>query len=295
MPAVPAVPDVPRVPHVPPVPPVPEGFESLSEAITRLVEVFDDALGDDLSQPATLLLFNIDEGGVDLGIKQLPPGAHPLDGLLGFVVPDDAYAMGVVSHGWGSTDAHAGTDPARGTVRLRASKARDRRRVRTFMVVARDGSTVSGVRIDGEPLRWLDPPEGAVPDAIRRALGLATTPPGFPAAELSAARWLDDLLSLQPQPGRRWLTIEDVVATRPAPYLSWEDARWAVVRDEVRMPGVTATLAAWMDDGIFARTVVLAHPELGDLLGRVSLVVDSKALTEIRRTLADWGVQPMAA
>jgi hypothetical protein len=118
-------------------------------------------MGDDFSQPARLLMFEADDLGVTFGIKELAVGQHPLDELVGFTAPDQWAALGIVCHGWATQ--LLGTRP---------SLASDRVRVRSVHVVARDGTEVGGLRMSGGELELQDAVVGAVPDALRRCLGL---------------------------------------------------------------------------------------------------------------------------
>lgn len=180
-------------------------------AIPHLLEAVDLAMGDDFSQPARLLRFeDEDDRGVTLGIKELEPGQHPLDALLGFVAPDAWSALGTVCHGWASRNLDT-----------RPSRASDRVRVRSLHMVARDGLEIGGLRLEGGGLSLQELVVGTVPDALRRCLGLATPPPPGPPAGLYAT-W-EEL---------RWAVITGVdTVTDVTPTLAtWMDAgmfaRW---------------------------------------------------------------------
>jgi hypothetical protein len=242
---------------------------ALTTALPNLIVAFDDALGDDFSQPAKLLMFlDVDGKAFDLGVKELPAGMHPLEELLGFVAPEDCLAIGAIAHGWASRD-----------VTTRPSRAGDRVRMRAAHVVCRNGTEVGGFRRAGGELELQPATVGMVPDALRRTLGLATPAAEHPPTELSAAEWLDAIL-------------DDIAAADapPEPLRSWDEARWQVVTRERAVAGVSPTAAAWMDAGMFARWMVPTYPPTPDHLAAVRRVVDTRTYRRIRTVLRSWGV-----
>jgi hypothetical protein len=242
----------------------------LAEIITRVMTSLDEAMGDDFSSPAQLVHFARTDGRVDLGMKNLPAGQHPVDALLGFVAPEEWDAFGALAHGWASAPGAA-----------RPSRAPDRRRVRTFHVCARDGAEVGGLHLRGAVLdvRVGGDALGMIPDATRRCVGLPTPPPESPVAELTAAEWLADIADNR---GR--------LALPPEPYASWGDARWDVIARTRIVPGLTPMHAAWMDDGIFCRFVRSTYPPLHDGLARVRRHAAPPTVTEIMAVLRQWGL-----
>jgi len=248
---------------------VPAADARLATAIPNLLLALDESLGDDLSLPALLLMFEPNDGGLSFGTKQLPAGMHPLDELMGFVAPDSWAALGTVCHGWGSRD-----------MTQRPSKAPDRVRLRAVHVVCRSGDEVGGFRFAGDALELQPASVGMVPDALRRALGLPTTPPDFPAAELMAADWMD--------------TVADRALNVKKPpnvdAVTWDDIRWQVVTGERTVNGLTPTLAGWMDEGIFARWMRPTYPHAADQLAAVRRVVDRRTYDSLRRALESWGL-----
>jgi hypothetical protein len=245
---------------------IPTVAAKLAAAIPSLLRALDDELGEDFSQPARLLMLEADDRGVTFGFKELPPGRHPLDELMGFVAPDEWAAIGAICHGWATRDL--GTRP---------SRAADRVRVRSAHVVTRDGTEVGGFRLCGEQLVLQELVVGMVPDVLRRCLGLPTPPPDFPAAELSAADWLDAL-------------ADEPAAAPPVAYASWEAARWDVVTGRRRVPDLSASLAAWMDAGVFARWMAATYPRTTDHLATVRRVLPPAAYAAAQRQLRDWGL-----
>ncbi len=127
------------------------------------------------------------------------------------------------------------------------------------------------------------PASGAIVlDLARRSLGLATATPDRPVAQLVDAVWLDRVLAavldapLGEPPG--WPAIARhhplaIPGPPPSPeglrhrYVdigSWSALRRQVVARSVWWPPVSASLAAWFDDGSFARHgfAALADPEI---------------------------------
>lgn len=242
----------------------------LREAIENLVRAFDEGLGEDMSGPAHLLRFEVREDGVDFGVKALAAGQHPLDELLGLVAPDEWHALGTVSHGWATKFTNQ-----------RPSRAADRERIRAVHVCGRDGTEVGGYRMATGELELQDTPAvGTIPDALRRAVGLPTPPPEFPPAEVTAADWLDAVAD-----------NAALVREPPVPYSDWEDVRWDVITRK-RIGNMTATDAAWMDTGMFARWMAATYPRPADHLAAVRRVVDGKVYKVLRQTLRDWDVLP---
>jgi hypothetical protein len=245
---------------------VPTTAAKLAAAIPALLRALDDEMGDDFSQPARLLMFEVDDDSVTFGIKELAAGQHPLDELLGFVAPDEWAAFGTVCHGWASRD-----------IGRRPSTASDRVRVRSAHVIVRDGTEVGGLHICGGTLDLQEMVVGMVPDALRRCLDLPTPPADFPAIELSAADWLDAV-------------ADNAAAPPPIPYANWEDARWEVIAGRRVVQGLSPTIAAWMDAGMFARWMAATYPRTADQLAAVRRLVEPSVYESLRAGLKQWGL-----
>jgi hypothetical protein len=72
-------------------------------------------------------------------------------------------------------------------------------------------------------------------------------------------------------------------------------ADWAYLRRAVgegRYPwlGVDPGAARWMDDGMFARTVVASSPALGELRAALTTAVSEPVLEQVDAALAAWGL-----
>lgn len=223
-----------------------------TESLNRLATTIDADLGEvgELPTGDSASLLRVTRSG-EIAIRSLD-GEHPFDALLGFVAPDDWEIFGVIAPGWGTQYAQ---DPAR------------RRRIRVIHVASRSGDEASLVRFAGDEAATCvgggEQPVGRVADCVRRALNLPTPDePHESLATLWVHRVLQALASrLHPSFGRTRVEaheIENIVAA--AAPTSWGDERWSVVQSEgsVLMDGA---IAAWMDDGMYARYVLGDLPE----------------------------------
>jgi hypothetical protein len=242
---------------------VPDASARLVAGVTNILFALDDELGDDFSQPARLLYIEPKPDGekVEVGVKVLPPGMHPLDELVGFAAPDTWWALGVVSHGWATRMGQ-----------------RTRSRIRAVHAVTRDAGEVGGFRFAAGRLELQETAIGSIPDALRRAMGLPSDPPTFPVAELIAAEWLDALAD-------GTASVDDPLPVLPP---SWDAVRWEVITGARRLPDISATVAAWMDEGMFARWARCAYPRTADQLAGVRRVVDRNAYKAIKAVLKGW-------
>jgi hypothetical protein len=229
--------------------------------------------------------------GLEVGLCALPEGAHPAEALLGHVVPPSWAASGVVAPAWARPVEEAA---ATGTGT----------RTSVVVVVGRDGHVAShAVGIDGIGAGG-EPPVGRIPDLLHRTLGLPTPAPGLSAAEWWRAFWLDALVATAAdapdhapdpdQPLTSTLPPELVQALVDEPYLCTE-AGWsrlrrlaaaeappdapgpAAVRAAVT-PFVDPSVAAWFDDGSFARWLLDALPSVDELLELAAALVPSSTL-----------------
>jgi hypothetical protein len=188
------------------------------------------------------------------------------------VAPDEWVALGAVSHGW-ATRLGTGTRP---------SLAADRQRIRGIHVCARDGTEVGGFHLAGRELVLPDDRAvGTIPDALRRAVGVATPQATHSPAELTAADWLDAIADGTARADRP-----------PTPYASWEDVRWDVITGKRIVADLDATTAAWMDAGMFARWIATTYPRTADHLATVRRSVDRNVYRALRTTLKAWSVLP---
>jgi hypothetical protein len=237
-----------------------------------------------------------------------PLDGHPRDALLGFVAPDEWWALGLVCPGWANpaSDPLTEVDAARGRRHGAPYADRpERRRVRAVSLVARDGTEVSRLVLGDDPP--LDPGEqaGLLPDCLRRALALPTPPPAMPTAELFAGRWLAAIAAAGRRGCRRvgWAEaaalhpVCELVgvgriahaelrgAARALASVGWSDVRAAVVDGRWAVDDLSPDLAAWMDDGMFARWLLAAQPALSDLLAQAAEVTSAGTMARVRAAL----------
>ena len=276
------------------------------DGLDRIVTLLDASCrADGWHQPHRLVSVEEDEDGVlSFGFRVLGPGEHPLDHLLGFVAPETWSAMGLVCFGWASP-------PAGDASGLRPSEHPDRRRVRVVSLLDRHGEERATATLDDGSVVD-EPGVGTVSDALRRCLGLATPAPPVGSGELFAAMWLSSVAASD-----RRLTWTEAVMLHPAMQVRARAGRRPQVEELVSsgrslaraMPwgelrlraaagvsdggiGVSADLAAWMDDGMFARWVLGGLPPFTPLLRRCATVLAPEVLRRLRRTLRAWNLDP---
>ncbi|MGH9209385.1 MAG: hypothetical protein ACRD2C_01740 [Acidimicrobiales bacterium] len=179
---------------------------------------------------------------------------------------------------------------------------------------------------DGEVVtRYDDAPEGLIGDACRRALGVPTAPPPASTAELWLRLWLDRVVEAAVFSGRDDCKLgwNDVVALHPAATLGsggrggamagpaalddpyavaemtlalaerWD---WARLRRDPEVlafagPPVTPDLAAWMDDGMFARVVLADLAALPVVARTTRLLLPQSLLDDIDDVIMATGLQ----
>jgi hypothetical protein len=214
---------------------------------------------------------------------------HPLDLLLGFVAPVHWWALGVSSCGR--------QHPIGGDGRVMRSTGSPR--VRITVLIDRSGGGAGLLRRGDERTALPGPPDGAVADACRRALGLETAPPPRTTVGLWTRCWLDRVVDTLAQSsgaggGPRPPTWRDLTRLHPASSVAatrWSGAGlgldadalahatraladawpWARLRADpavLDVPGPLpdARVVAWMDDGMWARWLLAAFPALDDLV-----------------------------
>ena len=248
-----------------------------TESLTRLAQVIDADLGDVDSLPTgeSASLVRVTRTG-EIAVRSLD-GDHPYDALLGFVAPDDWEILGVIAPGWGTY--YAG--PSKG----------ERRRVRVVFVASRRGEEASLLRFAGdeEPTIMTEAQApGRVADCVRRALDVAT--PAEPDDSLLAL-WWDRVLQVlcarnHPSFGGTLVDVaemETIIGARP---LSCADERWAVAQGggNVYMDGA---VAAWMDDGMFARYMLAELADADVALPAAKRACTGEAWTYLLQRFAD--------
>lgn len=249
------------------------------ENLARLANLLSDGLTQGGFGEQRFVLIHLREPddfpeGFELGVKSDLDG-HPVDALLGFVCPEEWTAFGCSHVGWAS--------PSEG---LRPSEHPERERVRITALVHRSGVAVTVVRFEsGRELSDISECRGMIPDALRRALGVPTSPPEEPVRAFTARVWLESVLrEARRKPAITW---NDVTTLEPhATSESWSDLRWSVITERRAVDEVSPEIAAWMDDGMFARWTA-PDAALFDALERA---VGPSITGRLRRRLREWQV-----
>jgi hypothetical protein len=246
------------------------------------------------------LLFQVTEepgGEASLGTKPFDADIHPFDLLAGFTAPAEWSVFGLRVHG----TAHH--------LDVGGSEA-----ISTTYLVDRSGREASRLRSAEGVVDLSGPAEGTLPDLCRRVLGLPTAPP--PAATPKAlwiTVWLDRILEAWSDPDRRrrvssaWAevaalhpaivgegpsaaSLADPAWLVPVARAHSKERSWADLRaDPLAVPLPDAQLphdvAAWMDDGFYARWVLGAFPAPEELVTDVLSLLDDPTRSELRSTL----------
>lgn len=290
------------------------------ERLRALVEVLG-AIDCPPDAPATVVRV-VDEhpgdadGELELGLLALEPGDHPLAFLAGFEAPPSWWALGVVCRGRARSIEVPATEP----VPVRVAQLVARCGSWASCWAPATGGHDGALPADGTATGEADTaPTGRVDDALRRALGLATAPPPASTAPLWAAQWLDAIVvdAVGPAPSRRTrrrrplaallgahpavtafdldpaqLGVASLVAAgeRLASLRSWAGLRQACADGRWYDPEVPPDVARWLDDGAFARWVLGAFPDLGQLRATLGDLLAPSALSVIDDALAVWGL-----
>jgi len=290
------------------------------DRLDRLVTVLDAAFAaGGWHQPHRLVSLEPDPnppqgagapGGVAFGFRTLEEGQHPLDLLVGMVAPRAWSGIGAVCFGWAAPGVDV--DPARLTIPgRRPSRHPLRCRVRVTTLVDRSGTERSTASLDDGTVVD-DPGRGTITDALRRTLRLPTDPAPVRSSELFAALWLESVAGAGgPLPwaevARRHpaLQVREAAGDQPRPeelvgsgralhrVMDWEQLRQRAASG--RRDGgiaVDAEVAAWMDDGMFARWVLSSRAPLPELLRACADHLSPGVLRRVRRALRAWDIDP---
>lgn len=243
-------------------------------------------------------------------------GAHPLDVLLGFRAPPHWRALGVSCSG--RSYALDGTDRAG---RSEPAPVGGPEPVQMTVMVDRDGGTAGVLRRGDHVSPMADGPQGAVADACRRALGVATAPAPASTLGLWTLAWLDRVVDAAARQGvddrfRSWSAVARLHAAAdpvapdggaPSPAAlavaaaalaeAWPWARLRAEPGVADVPGLPASaeLAAWMDDGMWARWLLAQLPAPDDLVAAVHAllppVLADGVMVVVRSTWPDVRVE----
>jgi hypothetical protein len=296
---VPRRPDRPRFPdlahpgdaltHEPPDP----GNVLTPDRLAALAATVDAAHG---TEPGNLVvqasLVGHDE--VELTLRPLG-GLHPLEALLGWRAPLGCDVVGVRATGRAQRLDHPGPGAAEAVaITFLAGRTGD------DAGILRRGSTATPMPPDSA---------GLVVDGCRRALGRPTDPPPPSTLPLFTAVWLDRVMAMAAtDPGRPdW-----AAAARAHPALEDDDEPpclhpralaaaavehadrhpWPALRTQPWQTGLgraapSARLAAWMDDGSFARWTLASLPSTADLLADLGRLLSPGVVDAVATTVAD--------
>jgi hypothetical protein len=243
--------------------------------------------------------------GIDVGLRHIDDfDGSVVSALTGFTTPADWLAIGV------STGGNA----------YPIAEGRDaRRRVRLVHLVTRTGATASVVRLSGDAPNLIvgsrdDPAVGPVDDVCRRALGLATAPPGS-TVELFALWWLGAVIDRDADAPRDWdalvalhPSVQVFVDSEPdltreastrlvdlaelmARIVDWSSLRAEATAGRNRVDSIPPRVAGWLDDGAYSRWVLGNYPPLHELAAAVTELVTPATARRLRSVLEAWGLR----
>jgi hypothetical protein len=262
----------------------PSSHGSLPSRLQYVANSLLDELGGaatDLGEPVWLALYESPDGR-PLRVE----ACHSRSGVTGWSAPPECSAVGLV----GSATVTRATQSGNAT--------RPSARIVLCCLLSRDGhlawSTSPGSVLPQKP-----PGEGRLFDALHRCLGLST--PAAPAgiALLLDALWVTAVIDAAEMAHPVCLTWRQVAGLHPLRdpgatgtgllTATWEEVRLAAAAGTWPRCPVTPDAAAWMDEGMFARSVLEALPSAQESYDSVS----SRLTPSARRRLACWlGVRP---
>jgi hypothetical protein len=223
------------------------------------------------------------------------------DRLFGFVAPRRCSAVGVVAGGWASL-INGPSDRTAG----------DRERVRSTLLLDRDGMAAGRVRWASGRVVDEPPTSGRMVDCLRRAMTLPTDPPSVGTEVLFASWWLAALRAGARDSGPR-LTWSEAIALHPASeFLSdevpagsrwvvdaaqalaiacpWSEMRRLIAAGAWDESGITPEAAAWMDDGMLCRWLVDGRAPLAEQLPAAVRGLSPQVARQVRDTLRELGL-----
>ena len=144
------------------------------------------------------------------------------------------------------------------------------------------------------------PEGGRILDCLKRCLGLPTPPEPGGLRVLVDTIWIAAVIEAareSPETLVSWDLVEGLHPAANRPHLAcqgagptWEDIRLATADGAWREGPVAAELAGWMDEGMFARSVLERLPDVADLVAAASTSV-----TPGRRSAASRHISPLPA
>jgi hypothetical protein len=228
------------------------------------------------------------------------------DRLVGFVAPKRCSAVGVVAGGWATTTADADRIVSGG------SRSSPRERVRSTVVVQRDGSSFGRLRWASGRVVDEAPTYGRMFDCLRRAVGLATEPPAVGTDILFASMWLLAITEAADRPASA-LTWLDVAALHPVSQIledevpdwsgglvdaaralavacPWSEVRRLIAEGAWAESPVRPSAAAWMDDGMLCRWLLDGQATLALQLRRAADELAPPLARRVGGTLRELGL-----
>lgn len=236
-------------------------------------------------------------------------GEHPLDLLLGTTVSTNWAGIGLhcKGRGYDLPDDQPATPADRCT--SFASLALDALPVSVTILINRNGDG-RGILRSGRATRLLaGAPEGAVGDACRRALGLATAPPPTDTTGLWLRIWLDRVVDAAARnaraapPGWKAVARQHPQRVRGAPTPEavadatleladtwpWHRLRRDPDLVDTARPPLERQVTLWMDDGMYARWLLAEIPDLRYLTDCLAQRLAPETVEKIATTFALCG------
>jgi hypothetical protein len=268
---------------------------------TALAGTLLGAFGDHVAEVGEPTWIQIAEDPQDSDVRQLCFSQEPT-GFLGWVAPAHCRAVGVVATGRMFVES----GPAETPVPLPPGVTPG---VRMACVVSRQGDVGWRMVLPGGVVTDHAPTEGRLLDCLRRCFALPTPQPPSGPGRLQSVLWLAEILD-EAQDSQKILSWREIVRMHPVlgPILgaegvelapsevpevvrlaaanwSWEKLRQDAVRNGWASSVVPVDVAAWMDEGMFARWILAELPDTDDLLGRVRAVVAPSTARRLAHTV----------
>jgi hypothetical protein len=176
----------------------------------------------------------------------------------------------------------------------------------------------SAASADAGPAFAEPPSEGMMLDVLRRAVGVPTPEPTVAAGQVFLHLWVEALqcahaVAAEVDPGRRWkATWLDLIGLHPVvpvdsdtdPEIaeslitavglaaSWEGFRERAIRGEGGRVLPPPGLAAWMDEGLFSRSVMASLPPVQEAMKAARRLLVPDAYHRLRRLHRSLGGHP---
>jgi hypothetical protein len=279
-----------------------------------------------------LVAVDVDERRVRLA--RLPLLGDPCDALRGATAPASWWSVGVVAPAHERPLRPDGADGAGAPLDAHrpspdgAPAAGPGTAIDLVHLVARTGQSVTIRRARGEHhgSRWIAGTgrawQGALDDHLRRVLGLPTAPPPPSTLDWWTAQWLDALLraaaagdgvgTWSEAAGRHpvialtrragagsevtaWAIDHlDRAAVLLARRWTWPALRSWAAAGGLELEGIERRTAQWMDDGLFARTLLAGAAGPPGALDELAALLPPPVHRRVRRACERWEETPCA-